>query len=115
MKISGKVVKVLAPVRGTSARGEWVKQEVIFEQPDDFGRKLCIAFWADKAAEAASLREGEQCEVSVNLESREFNGRWYTEARAWQLVRTTPAAAAPAMEEAPFPMPDDAPFDEEPF
>lgn len=93
MEIEGTVVKVLPPVKGTSARGEWTKQEVIFEQPGEFGRKVCVSFWGDKALDAAALKEGESISVSVNVESREFNGRWYTEIRAWKMSRGMNAAA----------------------
>ena len=116
MKVEATVYKVLAPVRGTSARGEWTKQEVIFEQADDFKRKVCISFWGDKAAEAASLREGEKCEISVNVESREYNGRWYTEVRGWQLTKAAPAEAPmPSFEDAPMPSFEEAPIDDMPF
>ncbi|MCD8172536.1 MAG: DUF3127 domain-containing protein [Alistipes sp.] len=94
MEIEATVVKVMPPVKGTSARGEWTKQEVIFEQPGEFGKKVCVSFWGDKAMDAASLREGEQVKVSVNVESREYNGRWYTEVRAWKLAKAAQADGA---------------------
>lgn len=103
MEFKGLVYKVLPVVKGQSARGEWVKQEVVFEQPDEFNRKLVVGFWGDKAQDAAALKPGEQVEVAINLESREYNGRWYTEARAWKLTRAS-AAQAPAAPEMP-PMP----------
>ena len=77
MEFKGLVYKVLPVVKGQSARGEWVKQEVVFEQPDEFNRKLVVGFWGDKAQDAAALKPGEQVEVAINLESREYNGRWY--------------------------------------
>lgn len=105
MEFKGLVYKVLPVVKGQGARGEWTKQEVVFEMPDEFNRKLCVGFWGDKALDAAGLKPGEMVEVSINLESREYNGRWYTEARAWKLTRSfEPAAApAPAEEMPPFP------------
>lgn len=122
MEFKGLVYKVLPVVKGQGARGEWTKQEVVFEMPDEFNRKLCVGFWGDKALDAASLKPGEMVEVSINLESREFNGRWYTEARAWKLTRAAaePApAAAPAPEVAPFPTAEPAysslPEDDMPF
>ena len=87
MELEGTVWNVLPPVRGTSARGEWVKQEVVFEQPGEFNRKVCVGFWGDKAQEAGTLRPGEVVAVSANVESREYNGRWFTEVRAWRIVR----------------------------
>ncbi|MDL2319582.1 DUF3127 domain-containing protein [Alistipes sp. OttesenSCG-928-B03] len=111
MEFEGLVLQILQQVRGTGARGEWVKQEVIFEQAGEFGRKICVSFWGDRAADAAALKPGQKVRVSANIESREFNGRWYTEARAWKMD-----AAAPAVQAAPpaadFP-PADA-FGEEP-
>ncbi len=105
MEFKGLVFKVLPVVKGQGARGEWVKQEVVFEQPDEFNRKLVVGFWGDKAQDAAALKPGEMVEVAVNLESREYNGRWYTEARAWKLTRAAAAQpAAPAMPDMP-PMP----------
>ncbi|MCD8072702.1 MAG: DUF3127 domain-containing protein [Alistipes sp.] len=95
MEIEATVVKLLPVVKGTSARGEWTKQEVILEQPGEFGRKLCVSFWGDKALDAATLKEGETVTVSLNLESREFNGRWYTEARVWKMTKAAPAHGTP--------------------
>ena len=70
MKVEATVFKVLPVVRGTSARGEWTKQEVIFEQADDFKRKVCISFWGDKAAEAGALREGEKRHLQLEQEQQ---------------------------------------------
>lgn len=87
---------VLPLVTGTSARGEWKKQDVVFDLPGEFNRKLCVGFWNDRAPEAAALRPGDRVALSVNVESREYNGRWYTEARAWRMTRLDPNAQAAA-------------------
>lgn len=110
MEFEGTVFSVLQLVKGTSARGEWMKQEVIFELPGEFSRKVCVGFWGDKAQEAGTLRPGEIVNVSANVESREYNGRWYTEVRAWRMTRK--AAQAPATND-PLP-PLDAFAPEEP-
>jgi hypothetical protein len=96
MEFEGTVVNLLPQVKGTSARGEWVKQEVIFEQTGEFGRKLCVSFWGDKAQDAMGLHAGDRVKVSANLESREYNGRWYTEVRAWKMDKAAAAQGAPA-------------------
>ena len=82
MEFEGTVWRVLPLVKGTSARGEWMKQEVVFELPGEFNRKLCVGFWGDKAQEAGTLQPGESVAVSANVESREYNGRWFTEPQA---------------------------------
>lgn len=124
MEINGLVYKILPVQSGTSARGEWQKREIIVEMPDEFNRKVCVTFFGDKAADAANLREGDKVSISINIESREYNGRWYTNVNAWRINPTAAAApaatSAPAVEEAPFKEPampasaaddvDDLPF-----
>ena len=55
--------------------------------PGEFNRKVCVSFWGDKAQDAATLKPGEAVTISANVESREYNGRWFTEVRAWRIVR----------------------------
>lgn len=106
MDFEGIVYKVLAPVSGTSARGEWKKQDIVFEIPSDMNRKVCVTFFGDRAGDVASFKEGDTANVSVNVESREYNGRWYTDVRGWRVVKKQSAAPVPPVSE---PMP---PFDE---
>ena len=96
MEFEGVVYKILPPTSGTSARGEWKRQDVVFELPQEFSRKICVTFF-NKDSEVAQLHEGMACVVSVNVESREFNGRWYTDVKAWRVqpkVAEAPAASA---------------------
>ena len=107
MEFEGVVYKIMPVTRGTSARGEWQRQDVVFDYNDggQFSRKICVTFF-NKESDVAKLREGETFLVSVNIESREYNGRWYTDIRAWRLQPKQEAAAAP--------MPDMPPIAEEP-
>lgn len=90
MELEGTVHRVLPVVKGTSARGEWSKQEIVVEMTGDYNRKVCVSFWGDRVQDVAKLREGDKVSVSINLESREYNGRWFTEVRAWKLVKQNP-------------------------
>lgn len=105
MEFEGVVYKIMPATKGTSARGDWQRQEVIFEMPSEFSRKVCVTFF-NKESEVARLNEGATYTVSVNIESREYNGRWYTDVRAWRVQ--------PKQEAAPAPMPDMPPVGEEP-
>ena len=107
MEFEGVVYKIMPATKGTSARGDWQRQEVIFELPQEFSRKICVIFF-NKESDVARLREGMTCTVSVNIESREYNGKWYTDVRAWRVQpKQEEVPAAPAMPEMP-------PFGEEP-
>lgn len=108
MEFEGVVLKKLPETKGVSARGEWQRQDVIFEMPQEYNRKVCVTFF-NKPTDAAALVEGQTYIVSVNVESREFNGRWYTDVRAWRVQpkQADVASAADAM-------PDMPPFGDEP-
>jgi hypothetical protein len=88
LDIIGKIVQVLDLQTGTSARGDWKKQEFILETEEQYPRKVCISLWGDRIADITGIQLGrELITVSVSLESREFNGRWYTDVRAWKIQR----------------------------
>ena len=108
MEFEGTVYKIMPVTKGTSARGEWQRQDVVFDANEgSFTRKICVTFF-NKPDEVAKLREGAAYTVSVNIESREYNGRWYTDVRAWRIQpKTTQAPEIP-------PMPDMPPIAEEP-
>ena len=102
MEFEGVVYKILPATGGTSARGEWKKQEVIFELPQEFSRKVCVVFF-NKESDVARLKEGETYIVSVNIESREYNGRWYTDVVGRRVEPKEAAQVAQAPYEEPMP------------
>ena len=107
MDFEGKVLEILPAVTGQSARGTWERQTVVFEQANkQFGKEIAVTFM-NKAQEVAMLQKGQSYTVSFDIESRNYQGRWYTDVRAWRVQPLQPQAAAPAM-------PDMPPFAEEP-
>lgn len=87
LEIIGKLQQLLPLQSGSSARGEWSKQEFIIETVEQYPKKVCVSAWGDKAKELSGVAIGETLKVSINIESREFNGRWYTDVRAWRIER----------------------------
>ena len=86
MDIKGRVIQLLPLQTGMGKKGQWKKQEFIVETQSQFPKKVCLSVWGDKVDQFA-LSVGQQVNVSVELESREYNGRWYTEARAWKVEK----------------------------
>ena len=86
MEIKGKIIEILPEKSGQSANGEWRKQEYILETASNYPKKICFMAWGDKIGEF-NLQQGENVEVSVDLESREYNGRWYTDVKAWKVSK----------------------------
>lgn len=85
MEITGTIIQKLDLQKGTSAKGEWKKQEFIVETSEKFPKKICVSAWAEKVDDLSRFNTGEKAKVSVNIESREYNGKWYTEVRAWKI------------------------------
>lgn len=94
MDFEGKVISVPEMAKIQTQRGDMQRQDVIFELPGDFARKLCVEFWNERATRAASLREGDVVVVNIRVESREYNGRWYTRATGMSIDYPRPAAPA---------------------
>ena len=85
IKIYGTVQSVLPLQSGTSKSGnEWKKQEYILETIEQYPRKVKFDLFGDKV-DQYPLQEGNVVTIFVNIESREFNGRWYTDVRAWKV------------------------------
>ena len=117
MELEGRIVRKLNVQTGTSARGAWSKQEFIFEYKEgNFPAQVCMNVWGeDKVKELDRIQVGDQVKVSFNLSSREYNGRWYTDVRAWRIESSVqaPPAPAPAPEYMPGPDAYAAPLDED--
>ena len=86
MELKGKVIQLLAMQTGMGKKGQWKKQEFIVETQAQYPKKVCLSAWGDKI-DQFNVKEGDTLNVSVDLESREYNGRWYTEARAWKIEK----------------------------
>ena len=94
LEISGKIIELLASKSGQSANGEWRKQEYILETDGQYPKKVCFMAWGDKI-DQFDIKQGENLAVSVDLESREYNGRWYTDVKAWKVARDGVDASNP--------------------
>lgn len=107
LELEGRIVRKLNVQNGSSARGPWSKQEFIFEyQEGNFPTQVCMNVWGeDKVRDLARHNDGDKVKVSFNLSSREYNGRWYTDVRAWRIESAAPAASAPSQDPGPMPPP----------
>lgn len=87
MEIEGRLIQKLGIQSGKSARGDWAKQEFVIEYQDgNFPTKACFSVWGtDKVKDLEHFQINDQIKVSFNVSSREYNGKWYTDLRAWRI------------------------------
>ena len=125
LEVDGKVAKVLSMQTGESQNGTWKKQQFVVETLGEYPKKICFQVWGDKTEIVNNLKDGDRVKVSFGLESREYNEKWYTDARAWKIEKlvannqqTPPPATGqqPVTNETEPPLPeekeeaDDLPF-----
>lgn len=109
LEITGKIYKMMPEQSGTSARGEWKKREFVIETLESYPKKVCISCWNEKVDDLNKFNIGQEVKVSLNLESREYNEKWYTDARAWRIETSSGNTGASS----PVPSPEET-FSETP-
>lgn len=85
LEISGKVIQILPEQTGTGKNGQWSRQDFVIETQEQYPRKVCFSAWGEKASLVKALKSDTSVNVSFNVESREYNGKWYTDLRVWKI------------------------------
>lgn len=84
MQLTAKLTQLLQIQNGTGKNGEWKKQDIIVETEGQYPKKVCISIWGDKINEG-QLQIGNLLKIDFDIESREYNSKWYTGIKAWKL------------------------------
>lgn len=86
LEITGTIIQMLPLQEGTSKSGNaWKKQDCVLETESQYPRKVCFNLFGDNV-DKFPVQVGQKVTVSIDIESREFNGRWYTDVRAWNII-----------------------------
>lgn len=117
LKITGELEQILPKESGESSRGSWAKQNFVIKTEDDYPKQICVTVWNDLTDKLIPLEPGTILTVSINIESREYKERWYTDIKAWKIEnegltgqRERQQAEAAQLEQAPNDPEDDLPF-----
>ena len=105
MELTGKIIVVQEPKSGTSSKtgNPWMMQEYVIEVPGQYPRKCVFRIFGEDRIKQFNIQQGEDITVQFDIDAHEYNGRWFNEIRAYNVVRgqAQPAAAVPGA--APFP------------
>lgn len=98
MEIEGKIIAVLPQQSGVSSRtgNPWASQDYVIETHEQYPRKCCFRVFGSDKIQSMAIKAGEELRVSFDIDSHEYNGRWYNDIRAWKVERVDAAAAAAA-------------------
>lgn len=96
LQIKGKIQQILKPESGVSRIGkDWKKQEFILESNEQFPKKICFSILNDKLSLLEKVKPGDEVEVFFNLESRDYNGKWYHNINVWKLEKVSSDQSQP--------------------
>ena len=84
-------------------------QAYVLETQEQYPRKVHFEIFGDDRIKANPCQVDDIVTVSFDLESREFNGRWYTSVRAWKVEQGEQEATDDSVADAPLP-PSSAPL-----
>lgn len=102
MDIVGKIIQVLPLQEGIGKTGNtWKVQGYVLETQEQYPRKVQFEVFGEDRIKNNMCNVDDIVTVSFDIESREFNGRWYTSIRAWRVQQgVVTAEAAPAAQPA---------------
>ncbi len=106
MEIVGKIISVLPEQSGIAKNGNpWKVQAYVLETTEQYPRKVHFEVFGEDRIKQNPCAIDQLVTVSFDIESREFNGRWYTSIRAWRIVQgdTTQPAQPAQVASAPAP------------
>ena len=112
MEISGKIIAVLPLQSGQGKNGLWRSQDYVLETADQYPKKVCFNLFNDKI-DKFTIALDDTVTISFDIESREYNGRWYTSIRAWNVKKEDAANAKNTVSQpgiSSFPPASSAPF-----
>lgn len=103
MDITGKVIAIMEARSGVSSRtgNNWMSQEYVIEIPGQYPRKMLFNIFGEDRIKQFNIQTGEEITVQFDIDAREYNGRWYNDIRAYNIIRGQVAATVPAA--TPFP------------
>ncbi len=85
MDITGRLIQVLQEQGGEGKNGKWAKCDFVIETQEKYPKKVCLTAWNDLIGTVRGLPLESEVRVSFDISSREYNGRWYTDVKAWKV------------------------------
>ena len=84
MELTGKIINILPIQSGMGKNGnEWKKQEIIIQTEEQYPKSICITLWGNTIDN--NIKQGDKIKASIDIESREYQGKWYTTVKVWKI------------------------------
>lgn len=87
MDIQGKVLQVLPEQRFNGKNGELVRNSFVIEVSNgNYPKRLKFDVLKEESWKKMGVRVGANVQVSFDIDSREWNGKWFTSLNCWRVV-----------------------------
>ena len=105
-KVTGAITQISEVVKGKKkdGSGEWQKLSFAIKTPDQYNNLYAFEVFGEEKVQNFNQynKVGQNVEVSFNIRTNEWQGKFYTSLQAWKVFKADAAAApAKAMEEVP--------------
>jgi hypothetical protein len=98
LKTKGTITKILPVESGKTKDGkEWSKLTFVLDTKAQYNPLIAFTVFGAEKIENFNKdnKEGQEVEVSFNVSSREYEGKWYNSIDAWKVFAVT-AESVPA-------------------
>ena len=105
MELTGKIIAVLPANSGVSNRtgNPWMSQEYVIEVPGQYPRKCVFRLFGEDRIKQFNIQQGEDLTIQFDIDAHEYNGRWFNEIRAYNVIRGQVQPAVGMQQAAQFP------------
>ena len=105
MELTGKIIAVMEPRGGVSARtgNQWMTQEYVLEVPGQYPKRCLFNIFGEDRIKQFNIQQGEDLTIQFDIDAREYNGRWFNDIRAYNVIRGQVQPAIAPQAAAPFP------------
>ena len=89
LKIVGTIEKLMPIQKGISSTGrEWVKQDIVMSMANgQFVKHFTAAVMGQERIDNFKLRVGDNIVAYLDVDAKEYNGRWYNSINIWKVER----------------------------
>ena len=87
MQLTAKLTQLLPIQTGTGKKGDWKKQQLIVQTNSASPKMICFLLWGDDN-DLNHIKIGDELIIEFDIESREFNGKWYTDLKVLKIQQT---------------------------
>jgi len=95
MNVTGRLVKILDKETGMSKSNKsWIKQNFVIETDAKYNPLICFDLFGEDKVDMLTFAIGDTINVEFNLSSREYKGKYYTQASAWKIENVSETVEA---------------------